>query len=199
MLSKQEVGDISREEHERNIARMRRQREELSLRIDSAERTTEIGELKKNLEGQILRNSRQATTISEKNREIYDLTHRITSIQENYRNTDNALRDRIEAAHASTEEVRKEKDKVIKEVCDDLFKLRKRTRQYDTITICSMCSGVMIKIRGKHPQDGDRWACATCTTEKLEQIHESTAHDFNQAYTQKSGSEYGATTKVNRS
>lgn len=185
MLSKKEMGDVSREEHERNVARMKRQREELTIRIESAQQTSEIVELKKNLETQILHNSNQATTIGKKNMEINNLDLRIITIKDQCRDMDNALRDRIEAAHANTEE----RDHTIKGLTDELFRLRKRTRYYDTITVCSVCAGVMIKIRGKFPKDCDRWACATCTTEKLEQIHETTSHDFNQAYTQKSGTE----------
>jgi len=207
MLSRQEALD-----HQKNIVYMRRQRQELSEKIEAAERTTEIEELKKNLETQILYNSNQASTIGKKNREIGDLSLKVDmlkkeivghhhviddqsnllikarvqldSVKDQCRDTDNALRDRIEAAHANTEEVRTEKESMIASLTDELFRLRKRTRQYDTITVCSSCAGVMIKIRGKFPQDSDRWACATCTTEKLEQIHESTASDFNQASTE---------------
>ena len=55
-----------------------------------------------------------------------------------------------------------------------------RSKELEPQTFCGMCRGVCVRIRVKSPVVSQyRWTCPTCTAEKLDDIHDMSAPDFN--------------------
>jgi len=50
-------------------------------------------------------------------------------------------------------------------------------------TLCGICGGKLVYIRGRHPNEPRRKVCPTCCQEKLEQIHEISDKDYGKSYT----------------
>lgn len=64
------------------------------------------------------------------------------------------------------------KSDVLPKIDEDAFKNR-----------CNVCGDDLVYIRGKYPNTDKRQTCATCTTERLEQINEMSNKDYGKAYT----------------
>ncbi len=64
MISTEEANQMAREQHERDIFALRRQREDLDSKIKMVERAEEVEELKKNLESLILTRNKLETKLS---------------------------------------------------------------------------------------------------------------------------------------
>lgn len=46
---------------------------------------------------------------------------------------------------------------------------------------CGICGGSLVEIRGKYPGDEKRKVCATCNTERLDQINEISSKTYGVA------------------
>jgi len=57
-------------------------------------------------------------------------------------------------------------------------------KEIDWTNTCRICGNELVEIRGKYPNQEKRKVCATCTTERLEQIFEIANPDYGKAYQQ---------------
>ena len=60
---------------------------------------------------------------------------------------------------------------------NDIQPLPQRTK----LSICSICGGELILIRGRYPNSDKREVCPTCNTERLEQINEISSKTYGVA------------------